>query len=237
VGTLVLTRFVAPDEYGTISIAAVAVTTVSAVTSLGFGQYVVANPKEGDRTTFHATVYHLGLGLVALAAVWAASGWLGAWFDAPMLARYMPAILIAAALDRVAYIPGRVLARDMRFKTLGLRLLLGELSYVLVAVTLAELGWGGWALALGMLARAHPGDGPLGAGGVSARGRPRGDRAHAGGSRAPPSRGRSRWAPSACGSGSTSASSSATPRCASCISVCPCRSPTRCNGCRGAVTI
>ncbi len=157
IGTLVLTRFVDPDEYGTISIAAVIVTTVGAVTTFGFGQYVVANPKEGSRTTFHATLYHLALGLVAFAAVLSATPWFAPWFDAPHLESYMPAMVAAAAVERLAYIPGRVLARDMRFKVLGLRLVVGEMSYVAVSVALASAGWRGWALVAGILARAAAG--------------------------------------------------------------------------------
>ena len=153
-GTLALTRFVDPDEYGTISIAAVIVTTVNAVTTLGFGQYVVANPKEGSRTTFHATVYHLGLGVFALSAVLLLSGALAALFDAPELDHYMPAMILGASLDRLAYVPGRVLARDMRFKVLGLRLLLGEVAYVTFAVALAAAGWRSAALVGGIVARA-----------------------------------------------------------------------------------
>ena len=44
VGTLVLTRFIAPDAYGEVMVASVVVQTANQITAIGFGQYLVANP-------------------------------------------------------------------------------------------------------------------------------------------------------------------------------------------------
>ncbi len=154
IATLVLTRFLAPEAYGAVAIASVAVATVSALTGLGVGQYVVAHPKESPSTTFHASVLCLGVGITALTGAYFARHALAELFGTPDLARYLPGVVAAAMFERIAYLPGRILARDMRFRALGLRQLAGEAAYAVVAVGLALFGLGGMALVWGMIARA-----------------------------------------------------------------------------------
>ena len=153
VGTLALTHFVAPREYGAVSVTAVAAATANAITIIGFGQYVVANPREGDRTVFHATLFHLLVGALAFGGLWAFRDLLGHWLGTPELSQLLPLILVATIIERLAYTPGRVLTRDMRFRVLALRLLIGEVAYVAVAVGLAAAGLGVMAIVWGILAR------------------------------------------------------------------------------------
>jgi PST family polysaccharide transporter len=154
VATLVLTRFLAPADYGEVSVAVVVVMTVSYFAAPGFGQYVVANPKASADTVFHFTALHTVIGLVALLPLLALPQPLAALFDAPGLAAFVPGLVLSALLERLAYIPGRLLARDMRFKRLGAMQLAGEVVYAGSSVYLASLGWGGGAIVAGNVARA-----------------------------------------------------------------------------------
>lgn len=153
IGTLVLTRFLAPEAYGEVSIATVIVMIVNAFVALGFGQYVVANPKAGRDVGFHATFYHVALGTVVLAGLLVVGPHLGPIFDAPNLDDYLLGLVAATWLERFAYMPTRILARDMRFSVLGAKLLLGEVAYATVAVGLAAAGWGAISVMWGFVAR------------------------------------------------------------------------------------
>lgn len=146
VGTLILTRFLAPAEYGAVNVAIVVVTTAHFLSSAGFGQYVVANPKEGPDVVFHATVYHVISGLVVFALVYAGQQAVASVFEMPSLVEYIPTLLVAVIIDRIGYLPTRVLARDMRFEVLGLKQLAGEVIYAVAAVTLAWKGFGAEAV-------------------------------------------------------------------------------------------
>ena len=70
VGTLILTRFIAPDEYGAVLTASIAVMTAGVLTSFAFGQHLIAK-KASPEIAFQAMVVHVALGVVAMAVVFA----------------------------------------------------------------------------------------------------------------------------------------------------------------------
>jgi lipopolysaccharide exporter len=145
-GTLVLTRFLAPAEYGEVAVAVVIVGTINVITSPGFGQYIVAKPKAGPDVVFHATAFHIIVGWIVLVLLVANQGLVADLFNLPNLVLYLPLMAAAVAVDRIGYIPNRVLARDMRFNVLGLCSVVSEVSYAVVAVGLAWRGLGAAAV-------------------------------------------------------------------------------------------
>jgi PST family polysaccharide transporter len=141
-GTLAVTYFVARHELGEVADAAVAVVLANQFSSLGVGQYYVARPSAGRDIAWHATLMHVGLGVLALAGVLLLAHPLGVWMRAPALGRFLPGLAFAALLDRVSYMPERVLAREMRFRVVGVCRTASELSYTVTSVLLAALGYG-----------------------------------------------------------------------------------------------
>src|SRR5499426_726836 len=71
VGTLVMTRFLHPDQIGEVSDATIIVMTANWLTIWGFGQYAVVRGRGPDATevTWHATVAYAVLGTLALGLV------------------------------------------------------------------------------------------------------------------------------------------------------------------------
>ncbi|HEX6766118.1 MAG TPA: oligosaccharide flippase family protein [Polyangiaceae bacterium] len=153
VGTLVVTRFLAPAEYGEVTVAAVLVMTANQFSTAGLGQFIVARPDAPRGAAFHATVFHLVLGIAALFVLLGFGDRLGAAVDAPRMARFLPGLALGMLLDRVAFVPERVLARDLRFGALGLTRAGGDVAHSVVSVTLAAFGWGGAAIVWGNVAR------------------------------------------------------------------------------------
>src|SRR5262245_21172121 len=119
VGTLVVTRFLSPAEYGEVTVAAVHVMTANQFSTIGLGQYIVAHPDAPRGAAFHATVFHVLLGVAALLVLFAFAGKLGMAVDAPAMTRFLPGLALGMLLDRIAFVPERVLARDLRFGALG----------------------------------------------------------------------------------------------------------------------
>lgn len=142
-------RFVAPDEYGEVTVAAVLVMTANQISSLGFGQYVVSRPEASRSVAFHATVLHGALGLVAGLAVLVAGRRFGAVLDAPGMTRFLPGLVLSGLLDRVAYVPERVLVRDLRFGPVSAARTVGDLAHTGVCIWLAAAGWGAMAIVMG----------------------------------------------------------------------------------------
>jgi lipopolysaccharide exporter len=153
VGTLLLARYLVPDEYGEVTAAMIVTLTAFTVTSLGVGNYLLSNPGLGRAEVFHATCWFVSTGVVALAAVWAASGAIGPYFDAPNLPRYMPIFVAAALCDRIEFVPERMLIRKLQFRWLSLARAAGELTYTGLSLGLARAGVGPMAIAWAYFAR------------------------------------------------------------------------------------
>jgi lipopolysaccharide exporter len=66
----------------------------------------------------------------------------------------LPGLGVATALDRITFVPARVLIRDMRFRANGIVRTAGEVVFPFVAVGLALHGWGGHALVWANIIRA-----------------------------------------------------------------------------------
>ncbi len=154
VGTLVITRFVSPEEYGEVMVAAVLVMTANQLSTAGLGQFIVARPDAPRSLVFHATVFHVLLGVVALAAMLAFGGTLGLFVDAPNMTRFLPGLALSALFDRVSFVPERVLARDLRFGAMSATRAAGDVAHSVVSVALAAMGFGGAAIVWGNVARA-----------------------------------------------------------------------------------
>ena len=153
VGTLLLARYLVPDEYGEVTAAMIVTLTAFTVTSLGVGNYLLSNPGLGRVEVFHATCWFVSTGVVALAAVWAASSAIGPYFDASNLPRYMPIFVAAALCDRIEFVPERMLIRKLRFRWLSLARAAGELTYTGLSLGLARAGVGPMAIAWAYLGR------------------------------------------------------------------------------------
>lgn len=153
IGTVVLTYFIARDELGEVSDAAVAVVLANQFSACGVGQYYISRASAGRVLAWHATLVHLLLGIVALGSVLALGHPLGVWMRAPALARFLPGLVLSGLLERLAYMPERVLARDMRFRVIGMCRTAAELTYTLTSVGLAALGQGGMSIVIANVAR------------------------------------------------------------------------------------
>jgi lipopolysaccharide exporter len=153
VGTLVLVRYVAPDEYGSVLAASVLVSSASQLSTLGVGTYIIAHPKSGRAVNFHASLIHILLGTVALGSVVLLHRPICVWLDAPTLGRYIPGLALSVLFDRVSFMPERILARDLRFGRLAAGRSTGELAYTFISVAAAMAGWGGASVVVGNLAR------------------------------------------------------------------------------------
>src|SRR5262245_49827166 len=84
VGTLVLTRFIAPAEYGEVSAALICAYTASQLLSYAMGQYIIAH-KSKPSVVFQAFVWHTALGIVAMTGLYFLRGPLGALVEAPTM--------------------------------------------------------------------------------------------------------------------------------------------------------
>lgn len=150
IGTLILTRFLAPHTIGEVSDAAILCMTANWITTWGFGQYTVVKGRGANarEVTWHATFFYLVLGVVALAMVVLLGGMVMPFLDAPQAAAYVPGMAIAMFIRRLGAMPERILTMHMNFRPSALALAFGEVAFTATAVPLAALAWGGWSMVI-----------------------------------------------------------------------------------------
>ena len=153
VGTLVITRFIAPADYGEVTVAAVLGMSANQLSTIGWGQYLVSHPNAPRSMVFHVTVFHVCMGVLALGVLLLAGNQLAPLLDAPHVTRYLPGIALSVLLDRLAFVPERILARDLRFGRLSATRTAGDLTHTLVSISAAAWGLGGAAIVLGNVMR------------------------------------------------------------------------------------
>lgn len=152
-GSLGITYFLDPEAIGDVQLAVILAFTANQFTLLGYGQYLVAKPEEGSETVWHVTVMHLALGVVAFGVTLALGIPLSWVFKAPSLMKYLPWMLAAAMLERLYFVPERVLIRELDFPRVAIARSMSELTYSFSSVALAFAGFGGMAILLGNIAR------------------------------------------------------------------------------------
>lgn len=141
-GTLAVTRYLNPDEYGEVSLAVLIIQIANLLTNGGLSQYLAARPKAGRDVVFHATFYYTLIGLVGLGLAVLFGPQIGGWLHAPRMVKHLPAIAIACIFDRIAVIQDRIQLRALRFRSVGVQRALGELTYTGVSVGLAAFASG-----------------------------------------------------------------------------------------------
>jgi len=144
VGTLVLTRFIAPTEYGDVLTASIAVMTAGVLTSFAFGQNIIAK-NSSPEVAFQAMVLHVGIGIGAMVIVCAAQQPIGNFLDAPQMGHYIYGYALAHLFDRARYVPERLIMRSLKFRTIASTNAIGELIFTAVALALAR-PWGAKAI-------------------------------------------------------------------------------------------
>jgi lipopolysaccharide exporter len=151
VATLVLTRFIAPDDYGPVITASIVVLTASAFTSFAFGQYLIAK-RAAPGVAVQAMVLHLGLGVAAMAVAYGLRALIGGWLDAPAMSQYVLGFAFAQLIDRARYVPERLIMRALRFRTLAMINGAGEVAYTATALASAYW-WGAYAIMFATIVR------------------------------------------------------------------------------------
>lgn len=153
VGSVAITHFLDPTAIGEVGAAMVLVLLANQMSTIGIGQFVLARAGEGPRVTFHATVLHLVTGAIALGLVVALGGPLTALVKAPHASVYVPGVAVAILLDRIGYVPERMILRDLRFRVIAGTRATSDLANSAVSLGLAIAGFGGWAIVIANIVR------------------------------------------------------------------------------------
>ncbi|MFT3699941.1 MAG: oligosaccharide flippase family protein [Kofleriaceae bacterium] len=150
-GMLIITRFIAPDQYAAVITASIAVLTAGVFTSFAFGQHMIAKKSE-PKIAFQALVVHTGIGIVAMVVLYSIRWPLGSWMNEPQMGDYLLGYAVANVLDRARYIPERLLMRGLKFRQIASINATGEILFTALSLSLAHY-WGGHAIEFAAVCR------------------------------------------------------------------------------------
>ena len=154
---VVLSRYLAPEAFGLLGMAAVFVALVQTLVDQGMSDALVQREtvEDGHRDTAFWTA--LGGGAVLAAAGWALSGLVAAGYGEPDLGPVVAWLSLTVLVRSLAATQTALLRRSLDFRPLALRSLGGTLAGGMVGVGMAAAGYGVWALVGQQLATAAVG--------------------------------------------------------------------------------
>jgi O-antigen/teichoic acid export membrane protein len=151
----ILARLVSPVEFGVIAIANIVAGFVLLFSQIGLGLAIIQrrSVEECHTTTAFTVSVLLGIGCVIL--LWIIAPSVAVFFESPESQTVLRAISFSFFFNSIGAVPSAMLQKELRFKTLmWVQLSTYFLSYVCVAIPLALLGRGVWALVAGISANA-----------------------------------------------------------------------------------
>jgi O-antigen/teichoic acid export membrane protein len=154
VGAVWLVRLLDPAAFGLVAMAIIVLQSTQLVSGLGMRAAVVQSRLERPVLAFHAFILCGGTGLVLFLLVIVNAERLALALgdlEVASLLKWMAWIII---FDALSIIPETLLRRDLLFARHSVALVVPELLYVIMAVSLATQGFGLWSLAYASIARA-----------------------------------------------------------------------------------
>lgn len=143
---LLLARLLMPEEYGLIALVTVIITICDVFVTFGFGNALVAN-KNSDKLDFSTCFYFcVALSLVLYLGVYLASPAIAAYYKEEGLTPILRVMALRIPLAAVNSVQHAYVSKHMRFKKFFYATLIGTVISGVIAVIMAYMGFGVWAL-------------------------------------------------------------------------------------------
>ncbi len=148
----IVIRHVGVQQVGLVAIAATLVDLTTAISSTGFGERVMRDHNLTRREISTVFWVHMGLSsCMALLLIGGASG-IATFYEQPELALVIPVLCVAIVLNAWIVVPSSLLARDFRYQNIAALSVGSTIASGIVALPLALMGAGAWALVAQRLA-------------------------------------------------------------------------------------
>lgn len=142
-----LTRLLAPDMFGLAAIALSLTAIVQVFADNGLAQAIVQRRTLTDQDVHTAFWMSSGFSVVLLAAVSLAAPAVASFYDEPQLTLIIPTVAGSIVFAGLSSVPAALLERELQFKKLAVRRLVGATCGAVAAASIALAGGGIWALA------------------------------------------------------------------------------------------
>lgn len=142
----ILTRLIDADSFGLVSMASVALAFVMIFVDSGFSKALIQRETLDDRDASTSFWTSLLISVVLAGGLVAAAPLIAAGYGNDEVAPVLSVLSLALPLAALSGVPAAILERTLEFRALALRQMVGTSVGAAVAVPLAFMGYGVWAL-------------------------------------------------------------------------------------------
>ncbi|PRY12949.1 lipopolysaccharide biosynthesis protein [Kineococcus rhizosphaerae] len=150
---IVISRQLQPSEFGLVALAMSVIAVLQLLSDSGMASFLIRQEELDEHSRSTAFWTSVVLAVVLAGVLVLLSVPVSGWFGEPDLAPVLQVLSIGIVLTGVNSVPTALLRRDLRFKTLAVRGTVATLVGSVVAIVLALLGAGVWALVAQNLVR------------------------------------------------------------------------------------
>ncbi|MEO1521938.1 MAG: MOP flippase family protein [Cyanobacteria bacterium J06633_2] len=143
---LLLARLLSPEDFGLIAMSGVFIAFMKVFLDQGFAAAIVQR-KEIQREHLDTAFWvSIGTSLLLTALAWISAGWVAEFYHEPQLAQVIQFLSINFVFKALNSVQNAILTRNLAFKTLAVRSLIGIAAGGSVGVAMALSGFGVWSL-------------------------------------------------------------------------------------------
>ena len=150
----ILARILSPTEFGLMSVVHIIVAFSNIFTDMGFGPAITQKRqlvKIDIQTSFCSSVI---LGVFLMLILWFCSPFIASFFQKEELISILKAISLVLLLHSVSSTPLGLMYRNMLYKKASFIQIFSFITYGIISITMAYLGFGVWALVYGEIGKA-----------------------------------------------------------------------------------
>lgn len=138
----ILTRLLAPEDFGTLAAASTVLPFFYLLADLGFAAYIVQVAKTTERMLSTAFWFSLVAGIVLCGLLWLGAPLMGQVFGNETVAPVLQALSIWVVITAVGSVPTAIVRRQMRFAVIAAQGAAAAVIAQIVALILAFTGFG-----------------------------------------------------------------------------------------------
>lgn len=143
---LILARLLMPEEYGLVALVTVLITICDVFVTYGFGNALVAN-KNSDSLDFSTCFYFcIALSALLYLIVFTSAPVVAKFYNNPLLTPVIRVMGLRIPLAAVNSVQHAYVSKHLRFKKFFYATLIGTVVSGVIAVVMAYMGYGVWAL-------------------------------------------------------------------------------------------
>ncbi|WP_292465068.1 lipopolysaccharide biosynthesis protein [Methanolobus sp.] len=144
--TLLLARFLTPDDYGLVAMIAVFLAIASSLMDLGFNQALIRK-KDATNSDFSTVFYiNLTLGFLSYILLYISAPFIAAFYNEPRLVLLVRVISVVIIINAFQVVQSAILSRNLNFKAQLQATVPATIISGLCAIIMAYAGFGVWAL-------------------------------------------------------------------------------------------